>query len=88
MTGLGQTQVALWESVCAYVTPRDTLGVCAQNAKAVIRNSGRLRQVNVKLGVQLQRKAFAQLRSHAMVIAVVQKELGFAAATMMMRGPT
>ena len=59
------------------MTPRDTHGVSAQNAKAVIRNSGRLRQINVKLGVQLQRKAFAQLKSHALVIAVVQKKLGF-----------
>jgi len=68
------------------VTPRDILGGSAQNAKAVISISGRLRQSIVKLDVQLQRKAFAQLKSHAMVIAVVQKELGLAAATVMMRG--
>ncbi len=70
------------------MTPRDTLRVNAQTARLVIRISGRLRQIIVKLGVQLQRKAFAQLKSHALVIAVVQKVLGVAAATMMMRGPS
>ncbi|DBA66431.1 TPA: hypothetical protein ACH3X2_002409 [Trebouxia sp. C0005] len=75
--------VSLWESVCAYVTPRDTLGVSAQNAEPVIRVGGSFRQIIVKLGVQFQRKAFAEFKIRVIVIAVVQKELGVAAATMM-----
>lgn len=68
------------------MTPRDTLGVSAQNAEPVIRVGGSFRQIIVKLGVQFQRKAFAEFKIRVIVIAVVQKELGVAAATMMVHG--